>query len=366
MNTVRVNVNPNVINWAIEITDVAMSYQQLATRYKWLNEDSKNHLNPTVKQLGDFSKKLHVPFAPLLMTEPPKQSDIRLAFRTQKNAPANVSLTVRDIIYEMQRKQAWYKEDSGLGLRRLDFIGSVNESTEEVTLQKLNSLISIKKFSSASELYKFIRMQLANHGVLNMQKGGAGLGNNRPLDVIEMRAFVLLDDYAPLIFINQKDSYTARIFSLVHEFIHLLRGSDELLQGSNHDWQEERLINHVTSSFLMPRKQFIEVISRKDIIGTARYFCVSPEAARIRAKQLKLIEKIEDIRLPEQPIPKKGKGGNPYNNALSYNDNRFMSVLVEAQYQGKVQPTKAASLMGISTKMLDETVKRFNDREDLI
>lgn len=365
MNIVRVNVSPNVINWAIEITDSSMSYQELTSKYKWLNEDSKNHLNPTVKQLGDFSKKLHVPFAPLLMTDPPKQSDIRLAFRTQKNAPANVSLTVRDIIYEMQRKQAWFKEESGLELKPLNFIGSVKESTEDATLQKLISLISIKKFNSANELYKFIRMQLASLGVLNMQKGGAGFGNNRPLDVLEMRAFVLLDDYAPLIFINQKDSYTARIFSLVHEFVHLLRGSDELLQGSDHDQQEERLINQVTSAFLMPRKQFIEIMSKRDITGTARYFCVSPEAARIRAKQLRLIEKIEDIRLPEQPIPKKSKGGDSYNTALSYNDNRFMSVLVEAQYQGKVQPTKAASLIGISTKMLDETVKRFNELEYL-
>lgn len=104
-----------------------------------------------------------------------------------------------------------------------------------------------------------------------MQKGGAGLGTNRPLEVNELRAFVLLDDYAPLIFINQKDSYTARIFSLIHEFIHILHGTDELLSGNDCRIVEERHINKVVAAFLKPPSEFRVHVDRKSVGRTARY-----------------------------------------------------------------------------------------------
>ena len=59
----------------------------------------------------------------------------------------------------------------------------------------------------------------------------------------------------------------------------------------------------------------------------------------------------------------KGSGGNAYMNALSLNDRRFMSAVVDSQARGNLQPTKAAALIGISAKMLGKTVEQFNDRE---
>ncbi|WP_407895392.1 ImmA/IrrE family metallo-endopeptidase [Lacticaseibacillus sp. N501-2] len=364
MVATRITVDPALIQWALNITDLEVENKvQLKQNTKWLDQNFDNYLKPTVKQLGDFARRLHVPFGQLLLKHAPELESIRLAFRTQANAPAQVNLTVRDVIYEMQRKQAWFKEDSGQAAQKLSFIGSDNQSSWPETLRMLRRLLTLDHFSDARRLYEDLRRQLAQLGVLSMQKGGAGLGTNRPLKVEDLRAFVLLDEYAPLIFVNQKDSFTARIFSLIHEFVHLMRGTDELLQGIDHDVSEERLINRVTSAFLMPHTEFVQRFDANDIAQVARYFHVSPQSAAIRGQQLGLIADADAIEFPEFKPQKSNSGGNPYNTALSYNDSRYMQALVVAQNTGRLQPTKAASLIGISPKMLDKTVATYSERE---
>lgn len=365
MTVTRVTIRESLKRWAFETTDLDDStLANIVEKNKWLQKTSSIYLQPTVKQLGGFASRLHVSFGSLLLDNPPKAEDIRLAFRTRKNAPANVSLNVRDIIYEMKRKQAWFKEESGMANQKLSLIGCANGMNNKETLNTLENLLKLNYFKSARELYNDLRDQLALLGVLNMQKGGAGLGTQRPLAISEMRAFVLLDDFAPLIFINQKDSYTARIFSLVHEFVHILHGSDELLSTMQEDIAEERNINKVVSAFLMPKDKFNNLYDNYDIIKIAQYFNVSPYAAAIRAQQIGLIKTIDEVELPTEPATqKKSSGGNSYFNALRLNDKRYMNALIAAQEKGNLQPTQAASLIGISYKMLDKTVDTFNERE---
>jgi Zn-dependent peptidase ImmA (M78 family) len=54
---------------------------------------------------------------------------------------------------------------------------------------------------------------------------------HRPLNVGEFRGFVLVDDMAPLIFINGADAKSAQIFTLIHEIAHIFIGSSAF--GSN-------------------------------------------------------------------------------------------------------------------------------------
>ncbi|ARY92784.1 DNA-binding protein [Lacticaseibacillus casei] len=363
----RVQVNKRLIDWALATTDLPSDVlADIQKRNKWLQVDFKHYLQPTVKQLGLFARRLHVPFGNLLMDEPPKEEDIRLAFRTQENVPAQVSLTLRDIIYEMQRKQDWFKHESGVANQQLTFVGAARGASASETQRMMARFIALHHAESPRHLYKDLRAQLSQLGVLNMQKGGAGFGTNRPLNVSEARAFVLLDDYAPLIFINQKDSYTARIFSLIHEFGHILHGTDELLKNLDSEKQEEQLINKATAAFLMPEQDFIRRVKEYDIRKAARFFNVSPLAAAIRAQGLGLIDHVVPEDFTEQPVASMDStGGNPYNNALSLNDNRYMNTLVAAQERGAVQPTEAASLMGISYKMMDRTIEKFIEREVL-
>ncbi|GAB5553099.1 MAG: hypothetical protein Sapg2KO_26900 [Saprospiraceae bacterium] len=60
MATTRVDINKDLIEWAIiraghEIQEYLLANPRVKD---WLTEDKK----PTVKQLEDFSRKVHVPF----------------------------------------------------------------------------------------------------------------------------------------------------------------------------------------------------------------------------------------------------------------------------------------------------------------
>lgn len=76
---------------------------------------------------------------------------------------------------------------------------------------------------------------------------------------------MLIDEYAPLIFINAKDSQTAQLFSLCHEMAHIWLGVPELLNTYNHDLNSEnnnienekleKLCNQVAAEILLPQKQ---------------------------------------------------------------------------------------------------------------
>lgn len=367
MAETRIGIKKAMVDWAFGLTDLSDEKKAIILdETRWLQKDFNNYLNPTVNQLSLFATKLHVPFGNLLLDTPPKLESIRLAFRTQNNAPATVSLNVRETIYEMQRKQAWFKHESGYALEHLDFVGVAKNIDLLESLQILKRLVKWEHFSSPRELYNDLRDKIAKLGVLVMQKGGVGLGTNRPIDVRELRAFVMLDEYAPLIFINQKDSYTARVFSLIHEFVHILRGTDELLNEIDKDVQEERIINGISASFLMPECEFVEKFSTENLDKTSKYFNVSSEAAAIRAYNLNLINSVDEVKLDngnQLANKKKKSGGNPYKNALSLNDGRYMAAVVSAQDTGRILPTQAASLIGISLKMLDKTVQNYNERE---
>ena len=54
--------------------------------------------------------------------------------------------------------------------------------------------------------------------------GKIGANTHRPLDVKEFRAFTLIDTHAPLIFINTTDTANGRLFSLLHETVHVWLG----------------------------------------------------------------------------------------------------------------------------------------------
>jgi len=56
---------------------------------------------------------------------------------------------------------------------------------------------------------------------------------HKKLNIKEFRAFTLIDDYAPLIFINSNDSQNGKLFSLLHEAVHIWLGISNFYNDDN-------------------------------------------------------------------------------------------------------------------------------------
>ena len=67
----EVNVHANMLTWAI--TRAGYELHEFSAKVPKVLEWIEGTKKPTVKQLETFSKKVHLPFGYLFLTEPPKE-----------------------------------------------------------------------------------------------------------------------------------------------------------------------------------------------------------------------------------------------------------------------------------------------------
>jgi len=76
---------------------------------------------------------------------------------------------------------------------------------------------------------------------------------------------VLYDEIAPLIFINNNDAISAKIFTLIHEVVHIFIGQSasfdlcKFLAANN---KIENFCDRCTAEFLVPEKELLNVYSQ--------------------------------------------------------------------------------------------------------
>lgn len=237
---------------------------------------------------------------------------------------------------------------------------------------KTNWFNEVKNYGEA---YNFLKEKLETNGIIVMQNGIVGNNTRRKLDIIEFRAFMLYDDIAPIIFINNNDSLGGKIFSLVHEYVHVLFEQEDLLlkEDTFKLKENEGYINQITAEFLMPteciqlnwdqNKDALEQINR-----ISNMLKVSETALAIKLKELKLINKVlldeiinEGIRNFENRTYKdKADGGDFYNTFNSRISPTFTQAVIRSTEAGNTAYSYAFRLLdGIRGRTYDEIKERF-------
>jgi Zn-dependent peptidase ImmA (M78 family) len=210
---------------------------------------------------------------------------------------------------------------------------------------------------------RHLREKIEQSGVLIFINGVVGNNTHRKLEPLEFRGFALCDDFAPLIFINGADSKSAQMFTIAHEFAHLLCGKNGVSNIGTGDFpsmDDEKVCNAVAAEFLVPAEQIRTLWSR---IGRsadsyqqiARQFKVSPIVAARRCLDLQLIDRksffefYDNYIHQEQNGDKKKKSGGDFwktqNVRIGF---RFGSAVVIAAKEGKLSFRDAYRLTGLS------------------
>jgi len=381
MATVTVPIHAPVIDWIMQnVHEDQVAPDVLDQLNAWKTGEKQ----PTLKQLEAMSRKTRIPFGYFLLQTPPDE-DIALAeYRTvgsKKNQKPSRELI--DILDQMTAIQDWMRDE----LKReqsdaTSFVGSrsLHDSTGEIA-QRIRDDLGLKtnwyrEGKNAEDNFNRLRNTLVQHGLLIFTGGKVGANTHRPLDVKEFRAFTLIDTHAPLIFINTTDTANGRLFSLLHETVHVWLGENSLF--NNPEWSDERVslleqkCNAVAAELLVPAADFSEVwdssIPVEDMIGqAARHFRCSEAVILRRAYTTKKIPRTLYTRMlafqkkqwEQTKAHKKKSGGDFYKTLLSNLDHRFLTALERSVIQGNTQDTDAYRLTATTRRTYRGALERM-------
>lgn len=392
MSIVRMDIEPKVLNDAVSKS--GRSIEGVNKRFngafeRWINQERK----PTFNQLVELSKYLRIPFGYLLLKTPVTEELPLLDFRTiDSESIQNPSRELVDTIYDMERKQAWLREKLiEEGNDPLYYVGLFKNEKDISHLQiaeEIRAAFSLdkqwyKNANSKQTTFALLRNSFSQFGVLIMQNGIALNNTHRALNLEEFRAFTLVDEYAPLIFLNSLDSNNGKTFSLLHEIVHILLGIDSLY---NNDFKYrdkytssiEVLCNKVAGEIIVPTDIFIENWNElpeskqnlyEKIESLAQNFKVSKivvarkalDQNYINVSQYNEIGNLVQEEYEQSMIRKKRQqsGGNPVNNTLSRLDENFMRTLIASTEFGGTQYSEAYRLAGVSRGVFEDVSKHL-------
>ena len=205
-----------------------------------------------------------------------------------------------------------------------------------------------------------------NLGVFVFLNGKVKDNTRRPLNLKEFRGFVLSDKRAPLIFINQTDSSAGKLFTLIHEFVHLFFDDSDLL--TSHDFAShtklEAKINRITAEILLPQRFLAELMDNHlnledNLASISKRFEVSKFVVLRRLYDLKYISReiyismnhqLEQEFMKLQRNDSNSSGGNYYNNLKFRMDHHFVHYVDNAVKQNRISYTDAFLIVGVGYK----------------
>ena len=326
----------------------------------------------TVVQADKLAHRTYTPVGFLYLDEPPEDRLPISDFRTRRgDALQRPSPDLLETVYLMQRRQAWMHDDLvEEESDPLGFVGAhgLDSPPRRVADAMRDALRLTDGWAAAvgtwSDALRRLRNRIEDAGVLVVFNGIVGNNTRRKLDPDEFQGFALVDEYAPLVFVNSADFKAAQMFTLAHELAHIFVGADgvsrfEALQPP--DDETEDFCNSAAAEFLVPGRELRaawDSASRASdpYHSIARQFKVSSLVAARRALDLELISRriffefyaaykdneLRGIRRGE------AGGGNFWSTQRWRIGPRFGAAAARAVKEGRLPYREAYGLTGIS------------------
>jgi Zn-dependent peptidase ImmA (M78 family) len=370
-------INPNILEWAVNYSSQGTALSVRFPKLKsWINKDDF----PTVRQLEKFSKATSVPFGYFFLEKPPIVTLSIPFFRTIKEKEEkSFSPELLDTVRIIEQRRDWLNDYLFIkGADILPFVGAYKKNNDVKKIaESIRTELQLgenwaEKHPNWNDALNFLMEKTEDAGINVVRNGVVGNNTHRKLDYKEFRGFVLVDEYAPFVFINGADFKSAQMFTLAHELAHIWLGSSaifDLRQMLPAENETEIICDKVAAEFLVPEnylkenwKSFKQTENPYHTIASA--FKVSEIVAARRVLDLKLISKEEFFNFYNEYTSKKRKsekkdGGDFYNTQPFRIGKRFASAVITAANEGSLLYRDAYRLTGLNASSFQEFENRM-------
>lgn len=223
-------------------------------------------------------------------------------------------------------------------------------------------------FTTAAEAYKRWEKFIEDSGIF-VSKYLLDFNDN-------VRAFSVTQDNQAIIVINTSDGNQAKIFSLIHEFCHILRKNEGLCDlYSSKSNKVEVYCNMFTAAFLAPLSvinSYVQKNSPDEIRGDLDAHAIKL-SNQLKISKLAVLRRLTTIGVisestysevhnsylkyySRRKVDTEGKsstGGNYYLTVKAHNGNAYSKVILKAHDSGEITPVEAGSALGISVDKLE-------------
>ncbi len=369
------SVKPSVLEWARETsgTTVEEAARRLrvpaSTFAKWETTESPLKLSQ-LRALATYFKR---PLAALLLSEPPPEPPLPTDFRTmqghQRRFDRGTRLAIRkairlrsvarDLMQALQREIAPMIEGA---------VPSEDpERLAERERQRLHVSVETQfEWKNPWQAFRKWRAALESKNVLVFQL---------PIPIEDARGFSLSDEEPFTIVVSSSDAVQARIFTLFHEYAHLLLREPGIclpqpdLHTTGPHAAVEQWCNRFAGAFLVPAPDLRSILgTQSPMQSEASLFEAIKEGEKgFRVSQQVVLRRMFDVGLVSKPSfqramkrllgqqpARKARGGavESAKRCLAENGHLFTSLVLEGKARGMINYSDVADYLSLRLKYL--------------
>ncbi len=377
-NKLKAKINNKILKWAR--TECNMTEEYVAEKLKisittlecWeIGEEQ-----PTIAELRELATLYRQLLAVFYMSKEPistkqKFTDYRTISNSSECYEMSPELTfeVREAIYN-RNNMIELKSELEEEIDNFDIHIKQSEKHKDIynyIIQKLNiDFNKVYALKNINEKFNYYRNIMENNGIIVYQA--------KETNIKEMRGMALYFDKLPIIILNRKDSYTARIFSIFHELIHLTLRTSSLCDmiedvKNNNDNSIEFFCNSIAGEILVPEKVIIENLpyDENKIKKIASRQGISKDVFIRRLFDLKIISfdeyinKLSKYKKEFEEIQKKKKSSgfvSPVNDTVSVVGKNYTRTVLKAYNENKITFNEISEYLNIKLKHYDNLITK--------
>lgn len=361
-------INPKMLKFAREQS--GLSLEEATKSYlnaKKLEKAEKGEVQLTFKQFLNIANVYKRPPA-FFYLEKPLKEDLINDFRTLKSKDIKFSPILRDQIKIIKEKR-----NLAVKFQKYDkqydyfYINSITfDDNPELVALKIFDMLNIdmkkrRKWKSKYDALNGWKSAIENIGILIFQISG--------VKIKEMRGFSISKTPYPTIVLNRSDSPLGRIFTLIHELVHIMLAKGGIcthnLKDERH-YKVEEFCNAVSGAVLVPRNLLEKTIivkrhrsmdwKKDELDSLKKIFWVSHE---VILRRLLIIEQTtkdfyQEMRKYWSKLSKP-LGGGPERQSkkvISTHSTNYIKIVLNALYNNQITFTDVSYYLNMKLKYL--------------